>query len=72
MGPSASYWQNFVQNFWETRLGGGSSTKIQKIHQKYKNDEAPPLAAPQGGRASRAPLGFVVFIFLVDFLCFCG
>ena len=59
-----------MQNFWETRLGGGSSTKIQKIQQKYKNNKAPPSAAPQGGRASRAPLGFVVFIFLANFLEF--
>ena len=70
MGPSASYWQNFVQNFWETRLGGGSSTKIQKINKKYKNNKT------KGGARSAPPLGrrrrrrLVVFIFLANFLEF--
>ena len=70
MGPSASYWQNFVQSFWETRLGGGSSTKIQNIHKEYKNNKAPPSAAPQGGRASRAPPWFCCFCISGKFFVF--
>ena len=48
-----------------------TNKKQGKVTRNNKNNKAPPSAAPQGGgRFAPAPLGFVVFVFLLAFLIF--
>ena len=57
---------------FQGRFATKSSTKIQKIHQKYKNNKSHrgrAKLAPRGAPPKAAPLLF--FVFLVDFLYFC-
>ena len=58
---------------FQGRFATKSSTKIQKIHQKYKKQQGRRLRRrPTGGALRAPPMGFAVFVFLVDFLYFCG
>ena len=50
---------------------GPQGPKKNQIIKPIEKNKAPPSAAPpRGARFARPPLGFVVFVFLVDFLHF--